>query len=372
MNYASAAGPSATRAIAVYLPQFHPNPENDSWWGKGFTEWTNVTKARPLYPGHYQPRLPTDLGFYDLRLPETQDAQAELAKEYGLHGFCYYHYWFQGKRLLHRPLDEVLRRQQPDFPFCICWANETWSRRWLGEDREILIAQTYSDEDDREHGRWLAEVFADPRYIRVDGRPLFLIYRPMDLPDPNRTVDAIREASARAGLPDPYVLGVGGHHRGIDFRSKGFDGTVDFAPQLGLLDGAFWDKFSTRRLIRNLLEHRVLSGDLKIYDYEAAWRLVVEERPKFPIFPMVFVGWDNTARRGRRGIIVSNSTPEKFARAFQETVSSVQGSPPEQQIVFVNAWNEWAEGNHLEPDILHGRGYLEAIRAVLQPALQPA
>ena len=163
----------SVRAIAFYLPQFHPIPENDAWWGKGFTEWTNVAKARPLFRGHYQPHLPADLGFYDLRLPETREAQAELAREHGISGFCYYHYWFHGRRLLERPFQEVLESGRPKFPFCLCWANEPWSRRWLGEEQDILIAQTYSREDDEAHSEYLSSVFSDERYITVGNRPVF-------------------------------------------------------------------------------------------------------------------------------------------------------------------------------------------------------
>jgi lipopolysaccharide biosynthesis protein len=194
------AGPSPTergrpkvRLIAFHLPQFHPIPENDRWWEPGFTEWTNVTKAQPLFKGHLQPRLPADLGFYDLRLPEARAAQAELARRFGIEGFCDRHSWFHGDRLLGRPLDEILSSGQPDFPFCLAWANESWSRSWLGDDREILVGQTYSDEDDRAHARWLSRVFADPRYIRIHGRPMFVVYRPLSLPDARRTTDTLRQ-----------------------------------------------------------------------------------------------------------------------------------------------------------------------------------
>ena len=183
---------NSAKAIAFYLPQYHPIPENDQWWGKGFTEWRNVTRARPLYPRHYQPHLPADLGFYDLRLPEVRQAQAELAHAFGLHGFCYYHYWFNGRRVLQRPFEDVLASGEPDFPFCLCWANENWTRRWDGSDDEILLEQIYSEQDDRDHLLSLLTAFRDPRYIRIEGKPLFLVYRTSALPHPARTAEIWR------------------------------------------------------------------------------------------------------------------------------------------------------------------------------------
>lgn len=354
------------RALGVYLPQFHPVAENDAWWGPGFTEWTNVAKALPLYRGHYQPHVPADLGFYDLRLAESREAQAKMAVAHGLSGFCYYHYWFKGKRLLERPFSEVLRSGSPDFPFCLCWANETWSRRWLGEERDILMEQTYSVEDHAAHADHLAEAFADPRYVRVEGRPLFLIYRPMHIPEPRRAIDIMRERVVRAGVAEPFFAGVDGHSAGVDFREHGFDGTVNFAPQLGLLKGAWrGDGPNLRRLAYNLLHNGRLSADLKLFKYDDLVEPTRRLRPSFPHFPMVAVSWDNSARRGRNGIIVEPPTGDQFGAAVREAVEVAMKGPREQRILFVNAWNEWAEGNHLEPDLRHGFTYLHALRAAL-------
>jgi len=218
------------KAIAFYLPQFHPVPENDAWWGKGFTEWTNVTKARPRFPGHYQPHLPADLGFYDLRLPEARAAQAALAKEYGIFGFCYYHYWFNGRRLLERPFNEVLASGQPDFPFCLCWANENWTRVWDGGNNEILLKQQYSSDDDQAHIESLITAFQDERYIRIDDKPIFLVYRTKFLPDPARTAAIWRAAAKRAGLRDLFLIRVENFGDFTDPTLIGFDAAVEFAP----------------------------------------------------------------------------------------------------------------------------------------------
>jgi lipopolysaccharide biosynthesis protein len=332
------------RLIAFYLPQFHPIRENDEWWGKGFTEWTNVAKARPLFAGHYQPHIPANLGFYDLRVPETRQAQADLARRHGIEAFCYWHYWFNGRRLLERPFDEVLASGEPDFPFCLAWANETWSRRWLGEEKEILIKQTYAAEDNALHAQWLVRAFADKRYLRVNGRPVFLVYRPKDLPDPKATTGAIRAECARGGLPDPLLVAIASYALD-DYRGLGFDADVAFEPWLGALSGPLQD-------------------GIKTYDYRMARTLMrgVQERPA--VYPCVMVTWDNTPRRGEHGIVFTNATPEYFEAGLRELVTSVQGKPPADRLVFVNAWNEWAEGNHLEPDLKHGLKYLDAVRRV--------
>jgi lipopolysaccharide biosynthesis protein/glycosyltransferase involved in cell wall biosynthesis len=331
------------RAVAFYLPQFHPTPENDEWWGPGFTEWTNVVEAKPLFPGHYQPHVPSHVGFYDLRVPEVREAQAELARNHGVEAFCYWHYWFSGRRLLGRPFDETLSSGRPDFPFCLAWANESWSRRWLGEPRDLLIEQRYSARDDVAHARWLLEAFADPRYLRVLGRPVFVVYRPKWLEDPPRTAEIIRQECVNAGLPEPILLGTTSWD-GADCRDLGFDGTIEFEPRLSALGDPTGDT-------------------LNVHDYadaRASMRVVRD----FPVYPSIVVSWDNTPRRGDRGTVFTDATPERFEQGLRELVESVRERPFPHRLVFLNAWNEWAEGNHLEPDLRYGLGHLEAVRRV--------
>jgi lipopolysaccharide biosynthesis protein len=226
---------SEARLIAFYLPQFHTIPENDGWWGKGFTEWTNVRNAVPYFPGHYQPHVPGQLGYYDLRSPDVRAAQAALAGEYGIHGFCYYHYWFNGRRLLELPFNEVLRSHQPDFPFCLCWANENWTRRWDGDDKQVLMVQKYSHEDDRLHMESLIPAFRDDRYVRIDGKPVFLVYKKNLLPDARKTAEIWRDTAKRAGIDDIYLITVETGSQGrvsvpVEF---GFDAAIEFAPHRG-------------------------------------------------------------------------------------------------------------------------------------------
>jgi hypothetical protein len=333
------------RLITFYLPQFYPIPENNQWWGKGFTEWTNVVRATSLFAGHYQPRLPANLGFYDLRVPEVRRAQADLAQAHSIEGFCYWHYWFHGKFLLERPFNEVLSSGEPDFPFCLSWANETWSRRWhgTGHGSEVLQEQTYSLKDDIEHSRWLALAFSDRRYIRVQGRPLFLIYRPFDLPDPKRTTDTIRGECVKMGIPEPYLLGINAHQPQRDTMTAGFDATLNFEPQLSAVPGP-------------------TEPGLKIYDYVNARKRMRSQKRDYLAYPCIFVSWDNTPRRGEDGIVFINATPDDFGRGLAEIIQSVADRPHEQRLVFINAWNEWAEGNHLEPDLRYGLQWLEAVK----------
>jgi hypothetical protein len=351
--------------IAIHLPQFHPIPENNEWWGEGFTEWTNVANARPLFRGHYQPHVPADLGFYDLRLAEARQAQAALAKQYGIDGFCYYHYWFHGRRLLERPVNEILDCEQPDFPFCLFWANETWEGRWHGvtSTKKTLMKQDYSEQDDLEHIRWLAPVMSDPRYIKISGRPLFLIYRPLDLPDCARTLERWRDEMQRMGLPNPFFMASNSHAYTTNLLEHGFDGVLQFLPQLSVLDcfePRDW-QHKVKRLLNNI-QHGIISPDLHIYDYEESVRKMLLHT-EWPVFRSIFPTWDNSARSGRRGVVMNNSSPEIFQRVLMELSNiTIKEHSADQQVVFLNAWNEWAEGNHLEPDQKHKRGYLEAVR----------
>jgi lipopolysaccharide biosynthesis protein len=353
------------RALAFFLPQYHPIPENDRWWGAGFTEWRNVARARPLFPGHFQPRVPADLGFYDLRVAETREAQAALAREHGIFGFCYHHYWFHGRQLLDRPFREVLASGTPDFPFALCWANEPWTRAWDGRTGEVIVPQEYSAADDVEHIRHLLPAFADPRYVRVDGRPLFLVYKAGHLPEPRATADRWREEAQRAGVGDLYLCRVEHDLDRGDPTLIGFDAAVDLQPDFANLGPALRRGLATRALRRLHLANQAYRWH-RIYDYET---VVERMRARPPVaykrFPGVSPSWDNTPRRRRQGIVIHGSTPERYRSWLRVTVDEFTPFGPGEDLVFLNAWNEWAEGNHLEPSRRWGRAYLEATRDVL-------
>lgn len=346
----------SVKPIAFYLPQFHSIPENDEWWGKGFTEWTNVRKAKPLFLGHYQPHVPGQLGYYDLRDPEARIAQAELAHEYGIHGFCYYHYWFNGKRLLETPLNEVLASGQPNFPFCLCWANENWTRRWDGQDREILIAQNYSHEDDLNFINDLIPAFRDERYIRVNGKPLLLVYRTSLLPHPGRTTTIWREAMHKAGVGDLYLVRIENFLDGLEVTPTeiGFDAAVEFAP---------FGRSATIMSPDQLAFPSDAQGREPIFcDYEKCMlTMLARPEPQYKLFRGVFPSWDNSARRKHRPTIFLKYSPEKYAfwlaQVARYTLNKFNG---DECLLFINAWNEWGEGCHLEPDEKHGLRYLEA------------
>ncbi|MFO1131327.1 MAG: glycoside hydrolase family 99-like domain-containing protein [Hyphomicrobiales bacterium] len=340
-----------TRAIAFYLPQFHPIPENDAWWGEGFTEWTNTAKARPLFDGHYQPHEPAELGYYDLRDPEVRQAQAQLARRYGIEGFCYYHYWFgDGRRLLERPFDEVLASGAPDLPFCLCWANHTWSGIWHGAPDRILMEQRYPGEDDaRAHFGFLLRAFRDARYMRVDDRPLLVIYQPRQIPRPY--IDLWRRLAEAAGLKGLFMLGVRHMRDRSNPQLLGLDGAIDMRIPL---PAKSWVEDNSAGVI---MDHA-----------EIAHLEIPRREPGLRNFPCVGPSWDNTPRLGARGVVYVNSSPELFAENVRKAALFLAEEPPQQRLLFVKAWNEWAEGNHLEPDRKYGHQWLAALQRGLAEA----
>ena len=345
----------APKLIAFYLPQFHPIPENDAWWGNGFTEWRSVVSARPKFKGHYQPHLPADLGFYDLRVAETRIAQADLAREHGIHGFCYYYYWFNGRRLLERPLAEVVASGKPDFPFCVCWANENWTRRWDGQDHDVLVAQDYSPEADARLIADLAPLFRDPRYIRVGGRPLLVVYRANLLPDPRASAARFREQARREGLGELYLAFV--EAPGMDAPDGwGFDAGVEFPPHNLEVDD-----------LTPSIEITDPQFQGAIWDYVYSAKSAIARRlPAYRLHRGVMAGWDNTPRLANNGHVFVNAHPANYQRWLTAILQQTARShPSDAQLVFINAWNEWAEGCHLEPDLAFGRAYLEATKAAL-------
>jgi lipopolysaccharide biosynthesis protein len=345
------------RAIAFYLPQFHPIPENDEWWGPGFSEWTSAARARRLFPGHAQPHLPADLGFYDLRLPEARESQAELAQLYGIEAFCYWHYWFAGRRILERPYDEMLESGRPNFSFCLGWANQTWSGTWHGAPDRILIEQTYPGlEDDRRHFEHVLPAFRDPRYFRVDGRPLFYVFRPELLPEPAAFVERWQESAARAGLGPLYLVAensdlLGRGPKYATARQDGFDATVYI--RLPAAVGA-WETFKMR-VARKLLRWP------ERYHYARAFPEAPPSLRGETTHPCIYPNWDNTPRSGRHGLVITHSSPDAFKAHAHAAVRSLLDRPFEQRLLFVKSWNEWAEGNYLEPDLEYGHGFLQAL-----------
>lgn len=345
------------RLIAYYLPQFHPIPENDLWWGKGFTEWTNVTKAQPLFEGHYQPHLPADLGFYDLRLPEVREAQAALAKKYGIYGFCYYYYWFAGKRLLNHPIDEVLRTKKPDFPFCICWANENWTRRWDGAEHEILMAQEcWSDEQNQAFAESIIHILLDERYIRINGEPLLIVYRRDLFPNLRHTAEQWRKIFRKNGVGEVHLcIAITFSGLQTSLEQIGFDSAVQFPPH----------GFSAREISPDELRVNDFSGH--IYDYkDGVINSLSQEFPELKVFRSVMTSWDNTARRKRGAHAFINSHPDVYELWLRGIIEKTrQVNSGDENLVFINAWNEWAEGAHLEPDQKYGYSYLLATRRAL-------
>lgn len=337
------------RYIAFYLPQFHPFPENDLWWGKGFTEWTNVAKAERLYPGHNQPRLPTDMGYYDLRVQETMREQAELAKCYGIDAFCFHYYWFDGKRLMDRPVDSFLADKTIDISFCFCWANENWTRRWDAAEHELLIGQSYGAAWEVRFIESLFPYFADSRYLRVDGKPLLVIYRPQHMPDARQAAEVWRQHCRTSGFGEIHIVGALVHGNN-DYEQYGFDAGVEFPPHNMGYHGVNHILPTFNEFNGYAVEYANVARDFLSRHYSSK-----------NIYRTVFPDWDNTARIKDRALIVLGSSPANYERWLRAAASltAVQREPSE-QLLFINAWNEWAEGCYLEPDRRHGRGFLEA------------
>lgn len=349
------------RVLALYLPQFHPIPENNKWWGPGFTEWTNVGKAQPLYRGHYQPRIPRDLGYYDLRVSETREHQAYIAKSYGIDAFCYWHYWFgSGKRLLERPFEEVLLSGKPDFPFCLAWANESWRgfHHGLNNERETLIEQTYPGEDDYiAHFECVVRAFQDPRYVKVDGKPFFMIYQPYSLPNAKEFINLWRALGAKHGLMGIHFVAQTYAAEKIDeLKAMGFD-AVNI---VRMYDYAKHQKRSIRTII-NALRHRYL-GAPRITSYRDIMQWFVgQEDQREDVYPTIIPNWDHTPRTGNKGLVFDGSTPDTFA-AHLKDIDRVLQSKKNEPIVILKSWNEWAEGNYVEPDLKFGFSFLEQLR----------
>jgi lipopolysaccharide biosynthesis protein len=377
------------RVIAYYLPQFHPIPENDEAWGPGFTEWTNVAKARPLFRGHYQPRIPADLGFYDLRLPETREQQAQMARDAGIEGFCYYHYWMGGgKVLLQRPFQEVLKSGKPDFPFCLCWANHEWTTKtWKNGGREKMIApMTYPGDDDfKAHFNYVLPAFKDQRYITVDGKPIFSIYDPYHFTEVSRFMELWQKLARENGLPGIHFTAMisntttvrrkedGTLERVVpnlqssqkvyqDILSLGFDSITSY----GKSRGEMMALGKYRRIITRFLHNHLSFLPVMSYDFpKTVANFFAPEDAWENVFPTVIPQWDRTPRVGSQDGVYVNATPENFRKHLADAVSLVSGKQPDHRIVFLKSWNEWAEGNYVEPDEKYGHQFLEAIKAAL-------
>ena len=380
------------RVLALYLPQYHPIPENDAWWGPGFTEWTNVAQAKPMFRGHVQPKIPADLGFYDLRLPETRERQAELAREAGIEGFCYYHYWFgNGRQLLERPFNEVLASGKPDFPFCLCWANhswsnKTWQRKSALQDNSMFLEQLYpGNDDDVQHFMSVLPAFKDKRYITVEGKPVFILWAPWDHPHVSEWIKTWRRLASENGLPGLYLIGI--TTSTLAFRQDAEGNRKRVLPNLkssadvyqAILDMGFdaVNSFGKRRgemladgKIQNLLKTALRRMGVKVgqrFDYVKTMKNYFTPEDRWDnVFPTILPQWDRTPRRAAWDGIYVNANPDNFEKHVREAVDLVKDRDPEHRLIILKSWNEWGEGNYVEPDLQYGHGWLQAIRKAIE------
>ncbi|NDV64971.1 glycoside hydrolase family 99-like domain-containing protein [Bacteroides sp. 224] len=355
------------RLISFYLPQFYPTPENDEWWGKGFTEWTNVGKAQPLFKGHYQPKVPTDLGYYDLRIPEVRIEQAKLAADAGIEGFCYWHYWFSGYRLLDRVFEEVLETGKPDFPFCLCWANHSWyAKTWKADIADkLLIKQEYPGREDYiNHFYALLPAFRDERYIRVDNKPLFAIFAPKDIPNVKEFICLWNELALKNGLSGIHFVAFTFFEEDIElFLKLGFD-AVTYDCIKGIFDDRIFFSVCFRKLIKKIL------GIPRKYKYEEYTKYLLNhvDFKKKQLYPCVLPNFDHSPRSQKNGLILTNSTPEKWGELLGNVLMRMTENTKDSRhnILFIKAWNEWGEGNYLEPDLKYGNGFLNVMRDLME------
>ncbi len=357
---------SKVRIIAFYLPQYHPTPHNDKWWGRGFTEWTNVGKAKPLFRGHQQPKVPADLGYYDLRLPESREAQAQLAREAGVEGFCYYHYWFgNGQEELDLPFKEVVRLGQPDFPFCLCWANESWHKKFWNIDGTVekkpLAVQIYDDKEGNEkHFYSLLKAFKDNRYIRVNGKLLFAIYKPLAFERLEEFMTQWNDLAQKEGLGSFYFVGQTYDTPEIDaILSKGMDACNIIR---------LWDCFPKQGFIAKKIKHiwrKIKSRPLIMPYSRVISKLVTKREEDRKVIPTIIPNWDHTPRSGNGGTVITGSNPNLFAKHVRQVLDVVSKKPEQEQLIFLKSWNEWGEGNYMEPDLKWGRQYIDTLKKMI-------
>jgi len=354
------------KVIAFYLPQYHPTKDNDEWWGKGFTEWTNVKKAKSLYRGHYQPKIPKDLGYYDLRDPEIRYKQAELAQKAGIDGFCYYHYWFgNGKRELELPFKEVVKSGEPAYPFCLCWANESWHQKFWNKDgtskNKLLVEQLYPGEDDyRNHFYELLPAFKDDRYLKIDGKPIFMIYKPLQFKDVGLFIDIWQRLASENGITGIYFIGQTINKSDInEIISLKFD-----AVNLVRLYAVHQTQSVSQKIVRKL--RSVLLKAPFVYSYRKAINKFVGVEDSIPnVFPTLIPNWDHTPRSNYGGFVLHDSTPKLFKKHVKMVFDIIKNKKDKDKVVFIKSWNEWGEGNYLEPDEKHGDGFLKVLEEVI-------